>query len=45
MSDNNQNNQNDDLDMDELDNLDIPDADIEYQQQDDSGCEGGACKI
>lgn len=34
-----------DLDLDALDNLDIPDKDIEYQPQDDSGCEGGACKI
>lgn len=33
------------MDIDALDNLDIPDPDIEYQSQDDSGCEGGACKI
>lgn len=25
--------------------FDIPDVDIEYQEQDDSGCEGGACRI
>lgn len=35
----------DDLDLDALDDLDIPETDIEYQVQDDSGCEGGACKI
>lgn len=31
--------------LDDLDRLDIPDVDIEYQEQDDSGCEGGACRI
>ena len=30
---------------DELDGLDIPDVEIEYEEQDDSGCEGGACRI
>lgn len=39
------NQDNDDLDLGELDNLDIPEPEIEYQQQDDEGCEGGACKI
>jgi hypothetical protein len=29
---------------DEL-NFDVPDVDIEYEEQTDEGCEGGACKI
>jgi hypothetical protein len=29
---------------DELD-FDVPDVDFEYEEQDDEGCEGGACKI
>lgn len=28
-----------------LDDLDVPDIDLEYEQHDDDGCEGGACKI
>lgn len=37
--------QNDELDLGSLDSLDIPDADIEYQEQGDSGCESGACRL
>jgi hypothetical protein len=37
----------DDLDYMELEDFgfDVPDVDIEYEQNDDEGCEGGACKI
>lgn len=35
----------DDLDLGALDAMDIDTPDIEYQKADDSGCEGGACKI
>lgn len=28
-----------------LDALDVPDIDLEYELNDDDGCEGGACKI
>jgi hypothetical protein len=34
----------DDLDFD-LNFLDVKDVDIVYQETDDAGCEGGACKI
>lgn len=35
----------DEFDMGGFDDLEIETPDIEYQEQDDSGCEGGACKI
>lgn len=25
--------------------FDVPDVDFEYEEQDDEGCEGGACRI
>ena len=31
--------------MDLPDDLDIPEVDFEYQNIEDEGCEGGACKI
>lgn len=35
----------DEFNLDALNDMEIPDPEIEYQEQDDSGCEGGACKI
>lgn len=34
-----------DLDLNALDNLEFDESDIEYQVQEDDGCESGACKI
>lgn len=28
-----------------LDDLDVPDVDLDYEYNDDEGCEGGACRI
>ena len=45
MSENTPNTTADEFDLEAFDNLAVSDPDIEYQQQDDEGCEGGACKI
>jgi len=31
--------------IESLDYLDVPDIDLEYELNDDEGCEGGACRI